>query len=176
MILIEHETPRDWIALCVAATLSWCRRIHDLIEGRGQAPPWAGIPPAPGSVRYVEDKGRDTWTFGDGKTGHEGATFGLAEGDCDSLMPMGAGARLALSGKCRIVTVARENRGHTFETAFVAGPNGYRLTDMSVWGGMTPLSREDYNMAANVALIRRDGMGYHIDIAYGIPPNADTGD
>lgn len=176
MILIQGEDSDDWIALVAANAMSWARHIKRLVAERGRLPAWASIPPAPGSVVYRNDKRRDVWTFA-GKPGQEDpeerATMAVLQCDCDTAVAAGAGARLYTRRKARIVTVTNDtrDRGHTFETSPDYDGRGYPLWDLCVSGGMAPLSREDYNRIANVALIECDSHGsYKVEYHYGVRP------
>jgi len=173
MIEIRGENPGDWIALCAANAVSWGRRVARYIKDGGACPPWARIPPDRGSIRYRNDAGTDVWTFGDGSDiRDEGSTFDMLRGDCDTLMAAGAGARLAMTGRARIVTVERGGRGHTFETraAMNIPRGGYELLDMSVYGGMKPLDAADYNIAGNIADIEAVHGGYTVRLQYNVRP------
>lgn len=178
MIVIQGEASGDWIALCAASAISWSRRIRHMAAETGTLPRWATIPPARGSVVYRNDKRSDVWTFGSKSgevDGSERITRDVAAGDCDTLMAVGAGSRLYTRKCARIVTVASgtvgRERGHTFETDSQLRGGGYALWDMSVWGGMRPLSRAEYNMPANVAVIESlPNGGYKVAFHYGIAP------
>ena len=176
MILIQGEDSDDWIALVAANAMSWARRIKRLANESGRLPPWASIPPGPGSVVYRNDRRRDIWTFGS-KTGQEdpeeGATMAVLRCDCDTAVAAGAGARLYTRRKARIVTVTNDSRdrGHTFETSPDYDGRGYALWDLCIPGGMEPLSREDYNRIANVALIEWEPHGtFRAAYHYGVRP------
>lgn len=178
MIVIQGETSGDWIAICAASAISWARRIRTMVAETGTLPRWAGVPPARGSVVYRNDQGQDVWTFG-GRSGtvdpSESITHDVAHADCDTLMAAGAGVRLYTRKRARIVTVSKgdigRERGHTFETDSQFNGRGYALWDMSVWGGMRPLAREEYNLTANVAVIESlPNGGFAVALTYGIPP------